>query len=215
MPPELTCITSLQNCGSHSKTGALQCVCVVLCKMSCMMRVLILIFSDRISCHCNANTLLGDECSFCAVCDSWCNLSVYSWAVMKCNFWNEWLSSGSPAQKGSSPHCGCPLTLVSSSPWQKKKKSQHLFNPGSAAGPALVQESRLCLMRLGLCQPRCWEMISKPVALCQGVMDRAGSWRMLVILRHTGWQERWDARILVCKSDLGSSAAGKKKNLRV
>lgn len=93
----------------------------------------------------------------------------------------------------------------------KKKTSQHLFNPGSAAGPALVQESRLCLMRLGLCQPRCWEMISKPVALCQGVMDRAGSWRMLVILRHTGWQERWDARILVCKSDLGSSAAGKKK----
>lgn len=123
MPPELACITSLQNCGSHSKTGALQCVCVVLCKMSCMMRVLILIFSDRISCHCNANTLLGDECSFCAVCDSWCNLSVYSWAVMKCNFWNEWLSSGSPAQKGSSPHCGCPLTLVSSSPWQKKKKA--------------------------------------------------------------------------------------------
>lgn len=122
MPPELACITSLQNCGSHSKTGALQCVCVVLCKMSCMMRVLILIFSDRISCHCNANTLLRDECSFCAVCDSWCNLSVYSWAVMKCNFWNEWLSSGSPAQKGSSPHCGCPLTLVSSSPWQKKKK---------------------------------------------------------------------------------------------
>ena len=91
---------------------------------------------------------------------------------MKCNFWNEWLSSGSPAQEGSSPpHPGCPLTLVF---FQLPDKKTHLFNPGSAAGPVLVQESKLCLMRLVLCQPRCWEMISKPIALCQGVMDGAG-----------------------------------------
>lgn len=61
-----------------------------------------------------------------------------------------------------------------------------------------------------LCQPHCWEVVSKPVALCQGVMDGAGSCRMLVILRHVGWQERRKAHVLVCKSDLGSSGAGKR-----
>lgn len=56
-PPALTHITYLQNCGSHGKPRAL-CVCFVLCKMGCVIRELILIFSDRISCcHCNANTL--------------------------------------------------------------------------------------------------------------------------------------------------------------
>lgn len=65
-------------------------------------------------------------------------------------------------------------------------------------------------MGLVLCQPHRWEMISKPIALCQAVMDGAGSRRMLVILRHVGWQERWKAHASVCKPDLGSSGAGEK-----
>jgi len=51
-------------------------------------------------------------------------------------------------------------------------------------------------------------MISKPIALCQGVMDGAGSW-MLAILRHVGWQKRWNAHIFVFKLDTLTSGAGK------
>lgn len=65
--PELMCAVCLQNCGSHSKTGALG-VYFVLCKM---------IFSDGISYHCNTNTLLEMDVPS-VLSDSGCNLSVYS-----------------------------------------------------------------------------------------------------------------------------------------
>lgn len=98
----------------------------VLCKMSCVMRVLMLVFSDGIDhCHCNANTLIDLNVPSVPSAVP----SVYSWAITKCNFWNEWLSPGSPVQKGfSPPHSRCPLTLFCQGTEETKL---HLFSPGA------------------------------------------------------------------------------------
>lgn len=69
------------------------------------------------------------ECSLCAICDSWCNLSVYSRAIVKCNFWNEWLSPEFPAWEGFfPPHSRCPLTLFCQGSEETKF---HFFSPGA------------------------------------------------------------------------------------
>lgn len=70
-------------------------------------------------------------------------------------------------------------------------------------------ESESGLTGLVFCQPHRQQVISEPPALCQGAMEGAGSWRMLVVLKCTGQQEGWDAHIWVCGSDLGSSGARK------
>lgn len=95
-----------------------------------------------------------------------------------------------------------PSDFVLSRNWRNQTPS---FQPW-------CRESKLCLMRLLLCQPHCWEMISNSTV---SVWWMGWKWTMLVIPRPMGWQERWDAHILDCKWDSGGHGAGKNSVLHV
>lgn len=128
------------------------------------------------------------------------------------------------------PWVCCPGGIFSSSlqvpSWlcfvRELKKPNSIFSAGRASCMGIKLNfvlylllSKLCLMRLLLCQPHLWETISESTALCQGVMDGTESWTMLAIPRPMGWQERWDTHILGCKWDLGRPGAGKNSVLCV